>query len=511
MKKIILCFDGTCNEPEDAEQESQWWRFGQVEDDSVTNVFKLHLLFGGHLLDDKPGAFQDQLSFYYSGVGTYGGMFRRAFNAGFAPPRKDVGAIIREALDDLEANYESGDEVFLFGFSRGSAIARRFASILALKFPGKIPPKIRFIGLFDTVASIGVPNLNERDKPISDVVFENQTISPAIEQALHLVSLDENRKAFLPTLMNREDRVTEVWFSGVHSDVGGGYRYDGLSDSCLQFMLDEIIRRSLGLRLLSPAWIEFDSLVPNHSDVDIDLDDILVQPNHLGKMHRQKRPPVTAKITQADRLLRVNVDDKPSDDLPLIHHSVIDRIYDDAEYRPASLRKTEHRVWISDSEEQQFSGLKEHLLIGKRISYLLRPGDSKEIMVYANQKYSRSGVLLQKGGEYYFHVSGNQTWNDGGIDCGPSGWDRSGMNLGLKEVFIRLKEDERRFPDAKWFAVIGAIGKTDEKLFQILEYQDVSHPYKALSGGEMYAFANDLDRFYFNNMGFIKLTIHRIR
>lgn len=509
-KRIILCFDGTCNEPEDAEQEQQWWRFGELEDDSVTNVFKLHLLFGGNLRDDNPGAFKDQLSFYYAGVGTYGGTLKRAFNAVFAPPRKDVGEIIKEALCDLQAHYRVDDEVFLFGFSRGSAIARRFAAILPQHYTGDSPPpRIRFMGLFDTVASMGVPNLNERDKPISDVVFENQTISPAVDEALHLLSLDENRKAFMPTLMNREDRVTEIWFPGVHSDVGGGNRFDGLSDLTLQFLLDEIKRRELDLQILSPVNVDYEGLAASVTGFDIDLEDLSIQPSHLGKLHRHVRPPVTAKFTQADRDLRINENDRPCDEPPLIHHSVLDRIFEDLDYRPGALRRRPHRVWLSDSEEQRYSGLREHLLMGKRVSRLLQPGESKEMTVYANQKYSHSWVQLVKGGEYYFEVSGNQCWNDGGIDCGPAGWDRSGVSLGLKEIFIHMKEDERRFPTAKWFEVIGSIGQSDETLIQILQYQDASHPYQAQRNGDFYAFANDLDRFYFNNLGFIKLTIHR--
>ena len=509
-KKIILCFDGTCNEPEDADQEQQWWRLGELEDDGVTNVFKLHLLFGGNLRDDNPGAFDDQLSFYYPGVGTYGGTLKRAFNAVFAPPNKDVGEIIREALSDLQTHFRAGDQVFLFGFSRGSAIARRFAAILPQKFDADTPtPGIRFMGLFDTVASIGVPNLNERDKPVSDVVFENHTISPAVDEALHLLSLDENRKAFMPTLMNRDERVTEIWFSGVHSDIGGGNRFDGLSDLTLQFLLDEIQRRDLGVQILSPLNMDYEGLAPSQSGVDIDLDDISIQPSHLGKMHRQLRPPITAKITQADRFVRVNVNDQASDDPPLIHHSVIDRVFDDPEYRPRSLRGKAHRIWVSDSEEESYTGLREHLVLGKRVSRALQPGESKELTVYANQKYNRSGVLLERGGEYYFQASGNQTWNDGGIDCGPAGWDRAGVSLGWKEILIRLQEDERRFPKAKWFEVIGSIGRSDASLIRVLDYQDASHTYKALQSGEFFTFANDLDRFYYNNMGFIRLTISR--
>ena len=510
-KKIILCFDGTCNEPEDAEQDPRWWRLGEPEDDSITNVCKLHLLFGGNLQDNRPGPFGDQLSFYYPGVGTYGGRFKRVFNTLLAPERKDVGRIIRDALKDLEAVYAPGDQLFLFGFSRGSAIARRFAAVVPQHFAAAEPLGVRFMGLFDTVASIGVPNLNERDKPVSDVVFENHTIAPGVEEALHLLGVDEKRKAFMPTLMNKDKRVTEIWFPGAHSDIGGGNRYDGLSDLTLQYLLDELLRRNLGLRVLTPARIDFTHLAPPHSDIDIDLDDLVMQPNHLGKLHQQRRPPVTAKLTLADRLLRVNVDDRPGDELPLLHHAVIDRIYDDADYQPSALRKRPHRVWLSDSEEQRYSGLKEHLIQGKRLCRVLQAGESRQMSVFANQKYSRSGVLLQQGGEYYFEISGNQTWNDGGIDCGPAGWNRASVSLGMQEMIIRFEEDERRYPDAQWFEVIGAVGKSDQMLVKLLDFQDASHVYQASRGGEFFAFPNDLDRFYFNNMGFIKLSIHRVK
>jgi hypothetical protein len=95
--------------------------------------------------------------------------------------------------------------------------------------------------VFDTVAATrGSLDLNPDTYPASGIVFENGTIGKNIEKAVHLVSIDEKRLAFQPTLFNKDDRVTEVWFSGVHSDVGGGYWYDGLSDITLKFMIDSI-------------------------------------------------------------------------------------------------------------------------------------------------------------------------------------------------------------------------------------------------------------------------------
>ncbi len=64
--------------------------------------------------------------------------------------------------------------------------------------------------MFDTVASIGKPDLDVDDRPGSDVLFENRTIAPNVQEALHLCSLDDNRRAFQPTLMNAGKRVMEV-------------------------------------------------------------------------------------------------------------------------------------------------------------------------------------------------------------------------------------------------------------------------------------------------------------
>lgn len=115
--------------------------------------------------------------------------------------------------------------------------------------------------MFDTVASIGLPNLSDDDLPDYDVKFQGRfTISPAINEALHLVSIDENRKAFKPTLMNQDSRVTEVWFPGVHSDIGGGYLRDFLSDVTLEFMLNHIKRKYGGVKIFPPNEVEYSSL-----------------------------------------------------------------------------------------------------------------------------------------------------------------------------------------------------------------------------------------------------------
>ena len=179
---------------------------GGTEDNNITNVLKLHLLLGGDLRDGQHH-FDDQLSLYYSGVGTYGRKIKRIFNAALA--LTDVGRIIKNAKEDLREHYHQGDKVFVFGFSRGAAIARRFCSVISqdAEFTNV---RIALLGVFDTVASFGMPDLSAERRPNSDVLFEDCTIAPNIDQALHLVSINDRRKAFQPTLMNDENRVTEV-------------------------------------------------------------------------------------------------------------------------------------------------------------------------------------------------------------------------------------------------------------------------------------------------------------
>ena len=352
-KKIMICFDGTCNHPRDARQEKEWFGLlGDMEDAGITNILKLHALFGGNLAND-PGKVKDQHSFYYSGVGTYGNRIQKIFNAGFSPGNTDVRRIINNAAKDLKTVYEGpnddgkgGDQIFIFGFSRGAAIARRFSSVIAdyIDFPDGCKP-IRFLGVFDTVASIGVPNLNDSSKPQSDVVFENNAVSKHIEEALHLVSADERRIAFMPTLMNKESKAKEIWFSGAHSDVGGGFWFDGLSDITLRVMIEAVKQRNI--TLLPVEDVDYPNLKAKDGSYEIDRDDMHIKPNVKGRSHQQDRFAPVAEMTLGTRDVRVNVNDQASDDRcdrPLVHLSVGERIRNLTDYRPRALKGITHDV-----------------------------------------------------------------------------------------------------------------------------------------------------------------------
>jgi hypothetical protein len=149
-------------------------------------------------------------------------------------------------------------------------------------------------------------------------------------------------------------------------------------------------------------------------------------------------------------------------------------------------------------------------MVGERPAKPLKIGETQTIQVYANLQYNRSGVLLEKGAKYIFNVPPNQKWVDASIACDEKGWDRDTQALGLKEIFIRLSEGKRRYPSAKWFELIGAIGANDDHLFPVTTYLFGNNDFVPTLDGELYLFANDLNRMYGNNRGFITVKISRV-
>ncbi|MCA9048779.1 MAG: DUF2235 domain-containing protein [Planctomycetaceae bacterium] len=497
-QKLILCFDGTSNKPEDAVEDRILVFVG---DSGITNVLKLHLLFGGDL---RGGQHVDgQRSFYFSGVGTRGSGVEKVFDTAFAPERLSLKQMTDAGMAVVSEHFQAGDELYLFGFSRGAAIARRFASQL----PDNVP--VRFLGVFDTVASFGIPSLKDDQDPSGDVIFENGTIAKGIREALHLVSIDETRKVFRPTLMNRDVRVTEYWLPGVHSDVGGGYRQDGLSDSALQIMLEEMDRRNLGIRILAPQSVPYDKLAGDNSDPEIDLDDVLIQPDLLGKLHEHKRPHKLAELTLAPRRVCVNENDQPSPHRPLIHWTAAERIYGDPDYRPRALRQVAHDVILPDGTRETFGGLHDHLQHGRRRLIHLNIGEERELFCNALRPNNHSGLLVVSGEKYLFTVPHGQQWTDFDTTCGPEGWTRESVTKGFfKESIFAVGEFFRRAPSSAWFALMGSVGGDDSEIFEILQH--TSAPRNMSSTGEFCSFANDHQKFYSNNTGTLRFRIRRV-
>lgn len=237
-------------------------------------------------------------------------------------------------------NYRPGDRIFIFGFSRGAAVARMLANLTheegipesititeddksrVVKYKNRgdqVKVDVEMLGVWDTVAAFGIP-VNLLGIPFQRInLFRNFTISPNIKKAYHLVSVNENRDAFTPTLMNHDpDRIEEVWFSGVHSDVGGGYDKHRLADIALRFMM--VRAKKHGLKF--------------HED---SLDETPPNPYGLGVVHWHGERPADYKM--GPRKIGVSRGDKIDESIkPKIHRSVFERMEKKGEeYQPESI------------------------------------------------------------------------------------------------------------------------------------------------------------------------------
>jgi uncharacterized protein (DUF2235 family) len=205
----LYAFDGTWNEnkPRDAKD---------------TNVVKFHEAYTGN-------------KWYVEGPGTRFGWIGRFFGGVFGAGGKQR---VEEACKELEKNFKNGDEVIdIVGFSRGAALALDFANTIhAQGVAGKHEPAIRFLGVWDVVPSFGIPG---NDTNLGYVL----TLPSCVRKCFHAMALDERRQNFkvqrIVTTVgdaNAEGRNFEVWFRGVHSDVGGGNGNNGLSSIALAWM-----------------------------------------------------------------------------------------------------------------------------------------------------------------------------------------------------------------------------------------------------------------------------------
>lgn len=291
-RKLVLFADGTGNAF--TTQESSVWRLYEALDHT------------------QP----DQIAHYIKGVGT----------AGWAPLAALDGATgigvpgnVRKLYRFLCWNWREGDEIYIFGFSRGAFTARTLAAMISSQ--GLVPAviddtpvshaemernvkaawreyrrdtvpwtkslptiwvtrwirdfvlfvyhwicghrsyadvrsrmgarkdvQIEFLGLFDTVEAFGVPIEELRlaiDWAIWPISFRNHRLSHKVRHACHALALDDERTTFHPLRIDQSHMadgqvVKEVWFAGVHSDIGGGYPESTLSFVPLVWMVEQL-------------------------------------------------------------------------------------------------------------------------------------------------------------------------------------------------------------------------------------------------------------------------------
>lgn len=202
----LYAFDGTGQKDDDPDVEN-------TSDTNVARFFQAYRPRDGDVPKD------DQRNHYQRGIGS-AGLLRRALGVitGFGGR-----TFVRRALHKLEDNIKAGDTVIdVVGFSRGAALALDFVNEIAkgrVKSPNGSVATVRFLGIWDCVPSFGVA--------ISPLNIGWDLDLPAnVTRCCHALSLDERRGNFhlhRPKVLGQPQagRLTEVWFRGVHSDVGG--------------------------------------------------------------------------------------------------------------------------------------------------------------------------------------------------------------------------------------------------------------------------------------------------
>ena len=100
--------------------------------------------------------------------------------------------------------------------------------------------KVEFIGVWDTVDAVGLP-FNAATEFWNSMIFRfkfpDYALAPNIQKAYHALSIDDERESFQPLLWKDDPRIEQVWFPGVHANVGGGYPQQGLSLVALDWMI----------------------------------------------------------------------------------------------------------------------------------------------------------------------------------------------------------------------------------------------------------------------------------
>ncbi|CAD6555375.1 DUF2235 domain-containing protein [Paraburkholderia metrosideri] len=481
MKRLFVCCDGTWNSDSDEFQ-------GVPVPTNVVRFFNALSEYG----DDGV----EQLRYYHVGVGANERWVHRIIDGALGI---DLSRDIRTAYKWLSDHYVEDAEIFVIGFSRGAFTARSLVGMLhhcglphdaswALvkqawnlyrldpKIPANLsqqqrfriehgkPPPVRFLGVWETVGALGIPEImNLFGLPRQRFEFHDTTLSPEVERAVQGLAIDEQRNNFSPTLWTDEDgcdpaRVTQVWFPGVHADVGGGYKETGLSDATLKWMIAEA--------------------------------------EQCGAVFE---PDMLRQLAHADQ-------SSPSAVHGVLHNSLT------GFYRRIGFRPRAFPYLVKDS--RRCSESVSPLTLARQASPPIfqapyrpniDPVAAVQVRVFASPLWNWTGIFMKEGVRYRFNVPLGQTWLDGdnvwGAEGTPGNWVQ------------RLSGWARRVRTANWFELCGAIidpglpgaaGAPPEPFyFRIGRQVEI----KAPCSGYLYCFANDASWAYWNNQGSLRVEI----
>ena len=353
-KRIIVCCDGTWNKPGNKDR-------GSIVKTNVQKLFEAVKISSSVLR---------QVKYYGQGVGT-GFSIRDNLLGGSTGLGIDKN--IQDAYKFIMWSYVPGDELYLFGFSRGAYTVRSLAGLIRncgimkpeflhlvneayhlyrdrseLTHPDSDLMKsfkrsygideeetpVKFMGVWDTVGALGIPLiwlkwLNKK------YAFHDVKLGSQIKYAYHALAIDEKRKVFEPALweINKaaltgpNPQVCEqVWFPGVHSNVGGGYANCGLSDTTFKWMIEKAAATGLELDKIYLDCLKADSCGElRRSDNGI----YLFFPSRLRAINKG-----FAVRTHPDTGVQTTVEVIRNEKL---HYSCFERRYKQTKYSPKNL------------------------------------------------------------------------------------------------------------------------------------------------------------------------------
>ena len=561
-KTIVVLCDGTGNRADAVDDTGRA---------AVTNVSKMHEALSDHVksawlqskwYDAGVGTFTSRRSLWLARIGSVLGKIGATLPAevsGFATRilntfelATGLGIVenITQGYARIVELYEPGDRIAILGFSRGAYTARAIAGVIArcgllrseyvrfapdvvrlyryrstpsayvgirseLRYSRtKVP--IHFLGLWDTVASLGAPMWGWWFA-LASIWRQRAIDTDPAEICLnvhHALSIDERRAQFFPTLFREpQDGASQVrtrrtpngftqtieqtWFRGVHADVGGGYAESALSDVALEWMAARA----------QQAGIAFD-VTKFGADCLGDMHDEMVRVpgwNYLGSWPRwHPCPREDANVSEGFGYLD-----------------------------PSVYARAKHARARREARASLLGKPPAELALGEDELHFLEPGDTARIRVAANRPWNRTGLVLERGGRYRLrYVSG--VWQD--KECtptGPAGQDASRhRDVRGRWGWARRLNGE----SAKWMTLAGTVAHPRDWPLQeksardLLYYLIRADPHELTDtlfslgavaardvylevespSGVLHCFANDLWAFYENNSGAVELDVTRL-
>ena len=519
MKRVLLFCDGTWNDRRNRKKPK-------------TNVARLYE-------ETQVAEHPDQDAHYLSGVGTEGFIFSRITGGAFATGlENDICEGYQWLAENWRDDDAAPDEIFIFGFSRGAYTARSIAGLIVsqglLQLPkgqavrnrkaveallaqarrksfggarrdwpdGVAPPvkaKVTYLGIWDTVGSLGVPTDQGFVKAFFDLhdrhQFADTFLNKDVLHARHALAMDERRFDFTPTLWRSDPKagqpgnnnrgtqdwadVEQLWFAGAHSDVGGGRHERELAD----FTMTWVAEKAVQLGMVVPSG--FASKYVG----DISGDYLPFKEHSPLFTNRPERVRAVPDVLNVARVAQSAVD------------------------KHATSRLSAEPYWPTQR---------------------LRPSDAPVLVtVDARIRWNPARLYVEAGQSFEFGATGRwQDWTPWNR-CGADGISNARARRSPGYLYGQWRENRaamrrerhkdvtaklgRRVPEANWFSLIGAVASgqgismasatvEDHEMF----FVGTRNRVEVTTSGYLYFFANDAPWMYFNNSGSVEVSIRRL-